>query len=244
MRQPTSVNPCQRFTRSHPCPVCGGYDGAPRGSGVRCAGFLSNDGEWCYCTREQYAGRLELSEKTNPATYVHRMNGECRCGVIHAPARVTPMASKRTMVATYSYLNESSHLAYQTVRWDPKGFSQRRPKVANPNPRDGNDWEWSLNGCQRYLYRLPELLAADPAELVFIFEGEKDVDRAIDQLGVVATTNPMGAGKWREEYNEYLRGRHVVIVPDNDDDGRKHAQQVARSLHGIAGSVRVLELPA
>ena len=33
------------------------------------------------------------------------------------------------------------------------------------------------------------------------------------------------------------------MLPDNDEAGRNHAQQVAQSLHGIAESVRVVELP-
>nr|MDQ3820087.1 AAA family ATPase [Acidobacteriota bacterium] len=77
---------------------------------------------------------------------------------------------------------------------------------------------------------------------VFIVEGEKDCDY-LASLGLLATTNAGGAGKWRNEYNEALRDRHVIILPDNDDPGRKHAQTVASSLYGIAKSVRILELP-
>src|SRR5262249_4401427 len=62
-------------------------------------------------------------------------------------------------------------------------------------------------------------------------------------LGLLATTNPMGAGKWRSEYNEWLRGRKVVIFPDNDEPGRNHARQVADSLTGVATSVKLVELP-
>lgn len=59
----------------------------------------------------------------------------------------------------------------------------------------------------------------------------------------MATTNAGGAGKWRDEYGEYLRGRSVVVLPDNDEPGREHAAKVARSLQGVAAGVRVLELP-
>ena len=45
------------------------------------------------------------------------------------------------------------------------------------------------------------------------------------------------------EYCEHLRDRHVVILADNDAAGRKHAEQVAAMLQGIAASVRVLHLP-
>ena len=57
-----------------------------------------------------------------------------------------------------------------------------------------------------------------------------------------ATTNPGGAGKWRDEYSECFSGADVVVIPDNDDAGRNHAAQVAHSLTGIAARVRVLDL--
>jgi hypothetical protein len=40
-----------------------------------------------------------------------------------------------------------------------------------------------------------------------------------------------------------LRGRGVIILPDNDEPGYQHAHQVARSLYGIAAAVRIVELP-
>jgi putative DNA primase/helicase len=62
-------------------------------------------------------------------------------------------------------------------------------------------------------------------------------------LRLTATCNPMGAGKWRTAYNAPLRGADVVILSDHDAPGRQHAQQVAQALHGIAASVKVVELP-
>ena len=96
------------------------------------------------------------------------------------------------------------------MRKIPKDFRQRQP--------DGNGgWRWDLHAVRRVLYRLPQLLAADPLQ-VFVAEGEKDVD-ALRDRGLVATCNPGGARKWRADYNEHLRGRHAVILPDNDKDG-------------------------
>ena len=65
----------------------------------------------------------------------------------------------------------------------------------------------------------------------------------LKQVGLTASCNPMGAGKWKKEYNRYFEGKHVIILPDNDDVGRKHANSVARHLHGIAASVKILALP-
>ena len=73
---------------------------------------------------------------------------------------------------------------------------------------------------------------------MFIFEGEKDYELAWEH-GLLATTNIGGAGKWKDELNEHLKGRTSWIVPDNDDAGTKHAKLVKASLErsGITCSV-------
>jgi putative DNA primase/helicase len=125
-----------------------------------------------------------------------------------------------------------------------KNFRQRRS--------DGNGgWIWNLDGVRRVPYRLRELLESTK-EPVFIAEGPKDTDRLREE-GLTATTNPMGAQKWSPEYNGFLQGRHIVVLPDMDPPnpakpakhckGQRHGQAVANSLYGTAASVRYLELP-
>ena len=138
-----------------------------------------------------------------------------------------------TVVATYDYCDEAGALVFQVLRYEPKTFRQRRP--------EGSGWSWSVKGVRVLPYRLPALLA-DPAATVFLVEGEKDADR-LAALGLVATCNAGGAGKWKKEHSEFLRSRRVVVLPDNDEAGEKHAQQVERSLRGIAAEVRTLVLP-
>jgi putative DNA primase/helicase len=139
---------------------------------------------------------------------------------------------KARVVAEYPYMDERRELLFQVVRLEPKSFRQRRP--------DGQGgWIWNLRGTRRVLYRLPEVLAA---QSVLVCEGEKDCDTARG-LGLVATSNPGGAGKWREEYGESLRGKRVAVIADEDEPGRRHAQQVAVSIHLRAESVKVLEMP-
>jgi putative DNA primase/helicase len=65
----------------------------------------------------------------------------------------------------------------------------------------------------------------------------------VEALGPAATTNPGGAGKWLDVYNECLRGADVIILPDNDEAGRAHAQAAAKSLAGTATSIKILNLP-
>ena len=139
------------------------------------------------------------------------------------------------IVATYDYHDADGRLVYQVVRKVPKTFRQRRP--------DGNGgWIWNMDGVQRVPYRLPELLAAASHVPVFVCEGEKDADALRERL-LTATTNPGGAGKWQSRYGEYFRGRHVVVLPDNDEAGETHALDVQEKLRGFARSVHILRLP-
>jgi putative DNA primase/helicase len=153
-------------------------------------------------------------------------------------------APRALIAATYDYTDEAGHVLYQSVRMEPKGFKQRKP--------DGKGgWVWSIKGVRLVLYRLPELLKRR-TETVFICEGEKDV-HSLESLGLLATCNPMGAGKWRAEYSKSISGRSAVILPDNDppadEDGKphykgqKHAATIASDLLRVGCKVRIVEVP-
>jgi hypothetical protein len=144
-------------------------------------------------------------------------------------------SSRGTLVKAYDYRDASGALVYQACRFEPKNFIQRRP--------DGNGgWTYNLQGIKPVPYRLPEILAAGIFDAVFVAEGEKDCDY-LAALGLVATCNSGGAGKWKPEFAEWLADRDVYVLPDNDEAGEKHAQQVAASVHGKASSVRIVRLP-
>jgi len=116
------------------------------------------------------------------------------------------------IAATYDYTDETGQILYRVVRTEPKGFFQRRP--------DGHGgWIWKQHPRQ-VLYHLPEVIE-NP--IIFVAEGEKDCE-ALRDHGFVATTNSGGAGKWREEFNQYFRGKEVLILPDADrQDGAMHS---------------------
>jgi hypothetical protein len=129
------------------------------------------------------------------------------------------------IVATYDYNDAEGHLLYQEVRFEPKDFRLRRP--------DGSGgWTWKLDGVERVPYRLPELLAADPDEWVFIPEGPRDVENVV-ALGPTATTNAGGAGKWDPTFARHFRGRKVAVLCDNDGAGYAGGLKIAGSLYGL-----------
>ena len=80
------VTRTQRFRRDHPCPICGGYDLA--GKGYRCWGFLSGDGRYAHCTRQEYAGYLFRGKD---GAYAHYLTGYCRCGESHGESPLPPV---------------------------------------------------------------------------------------------------------------------------------------------------------
>lgn len=143
----------------------------------------------------------------------------------------------RRIVETYAYRDEGGRLLYESVRYEPKDFRQRRP--------DGmGGWVWNLHDVRLVLYRLPELLAASPDAVVHVVEGERKCD-ALRGLGLVATTGAGGTGMgWQPGYSVSLRGRRCVIIPDNNAAGVRHAFVAAGSLlvHGAA-SLRVVPIP-
>ena len=140
------------------------------------------------------------------------------------------------ILATYDYTDADGKLLYQVVRYDPKDFRQRRP--------DGSEgWLWNLKGISPVLYRLPEVSkAVREGRTVYVCEGEKDTN-ALREKGLTGTTNSGGAEKWRPEYVEALKGASVIILPDRDAPGKRHAAKMAASLHGKVKSLKVVELP-
>jgi 5S rRNA maturation endonuclease (ribonuclease M5) len=179
-------------------------------------------------------------DQNRPNLYIDEEKGTYHCfacnkkGFLYNPNyRKSGDRYNKNIVATYDYKDEQGNLLYQVVRFYPKSFSQRRP--------DGNNgWIWNLKGISPLLYRLPELIQS--TNPVLIVEGEKDVENLM-KWGLTATTSPMGTGKWKASYNKYLKDKEVILMPDHDQPGYQHCQQIGQSLQGIAGKIKWLELP-
>jgi putative DNA primase/helicase len=178
-------------------------------------------------------GRIEPNYPRNGT----RTNGNSAGTAPSKPTKPTGMASGWREVARHPYPDRDGNLLFEVIRYvKPSGekvFRQCRP--------DGHGGViWNLEGIERVPYRLPKLLKA---ETVYLPEGEKDV-HTLEAWGLVASCNPGGAGSsgLYARWTEYFRGRHIVILPDNDGPGRKHAAAVAEALLNVAASVRIVEL--
>ena len=154
-------------------------------------------------------------------------------GADHRPDKSKP---ERRIVTTYDYTDETGKLLFQVVRYDPKGFTQRKP-----NGQGG--WIWKgIPEAEKVLFNLPAVIdAIQRHETIFIVEGEKDC-LTLKSLSLTATCNSGGAGKWLPQYSETLKGADVVVIPDRDAVGMSHALMVASDLNGTAASVKMLSL--
>jgi 5S rRNA maturation endonuclease (ribonuclease M5) len=143
---------------------------------------------------------------------------------------------RKEFVCAYDYTDESGKQLFQVVRYK---VSPPKNKTFYQRHEGESGWIWNMKGVRRVVYHLPEVIAA---ETVIITEGEKDADKLVS-LGFVATTNVGGAEKWRPEYSEVLRGKDVIIIGDNDEQGRAHVAKLITELRGIARSLKHAPVP-
>lgn len=200
------------------------------------ASLTFRDGDACLlvtchagCALESVTGALSL-------TLAQLRNGQSSPGP--RPREPTEMSAREPLgpiVATYDYVDERGALLFQETRHDPKDFRLRRP--------DGTGgWIPHLDGVRVVPYRLDELAEA---RRVYVAEGPKDCD-ALAALGLTATTNHSGAGKWRTEHTAALVAAavpEVVVLRDNDRPGEAHAALVAGSCLAAGLRVRRVNLP-
>lgn len=172
----------------------------------------------------------------NAVQFAERLN-------LPADAVAGKTSGRRTLEReeVYAFRDETGELLFEEVRRQVPGRKRKRIIVRRPDGQGG--YINNIEGVRRVLYRLPELLAsAGQGVRTYIVEGPNKVD-ALRAIGLVATCNPLGAGKWSDDYAEFLRDRDLVVLPDNDKPGRRHAEKVALSARGVAKSILFLELP-
>jgi len=148
----------------------------------------------------------------------------------------------------YKYVDEDGNYVFEKIRFIDKKTGKKT--FRNRCRGVTGDWDWNpratLGSRMDLLYRLPEVIqAVEDGETIYINEGEKAVE-AFRAKGLVATCQPFGATqegdqpKWTAAFSKWLKGARVVVVADNDKVGSHYAQEVARSLAGVAHSVKIV----
>ena len=233
-----SVSSEQRFTAGHPCPICGGDKDLPHGVGLRCYGFLSKDGAYAYCTREEYAGNLEQNERSG--TFAHRLTEPCDCGATHEPVHQAGQlhgVRHSGLESRFRLYDADGALVGVHVRIDYQ--------------REDGEWEkdyyWTQHGergaANMPLYNLSALLAAPADARVYVIEGESACE-ALALRNVLAVGTVTGAHAIPcDESLGPLVGHEVALWPDNDEPGRRHMERIAERLAELGVKVRWLTWP-
>lgn len=266
----SQTTPLHRFTKAHPCPICGGYDGLARGKGVRCFGYFDCSGEYARCTREERAGPLP---RNGDGTYSHRLSGPCRCGGLHgeaaSPGEARAGASKRraeqrfrsyftlraflgkrygegAVITPWVYRDAAGHEVFRVLRIDYRAPDGSEAKSYRPC-HQAADGRWLLSRPERPLplYNLPAILAAPPEAAIAILEGEKCADLAA-ALGLPrATASAHGAqAPWLSDWSP-LAGRSVAILRDEGERGAEYAVRVSALLADLdpPAQAHIVRLP-
>jgi putative DNA primase/helicase len=154
-------------------------------------------------------------------------------------------------LAMWPYLDAASRLVGYAARVEYGSSGERKKDVypltycrVEESARRYQAWRSHAVPTPRPLYNLPELLAL-PQISVIVTEGEKKAD-AVSRLfpGHVGTTSMGGANAAKLSAWGPLAGRNVIIWPDNDDPGRRYAEEVAAlAMAANAATIAVVTAP-
>lgn len=142
--------------------------------------------------------------------------------------------TQKKIEAVYHYKDEKGAYQYSKIRLTGKDIryitiNEKADTYAWGKPKGSKP---TLYGIHRSMRTIKKGFP------VYITEGEKDADN-LQKLGLTAVTAG-GVSDWRTQYALLFIGASVVILPDNDEPGRKLAKEIQKDLRPYAFSVKVV----
>lgn len=136
------------------------------------------------------------------------------------------------IVASFGYQRDGV-LLYRKHRIEP-GRAGRSKGFAYDRPSPDGGWI-AGRGHVEAPYRGDAL---DGADLIVMAEGEAKADK-LAGWGYAATSHK----DWSDDFAPLLRGKRVVILPDNDETGARLAAKVMDQVRAAGGHAIALDLP-
>ncbi|MEG4397240.1 hypothetical protein QUB30_33275, partial [Microcoleus sp. BROC3] len=205
-----------RVTKSNPCPHCGKPD-------------------WCY-----FIGELSVCNRAQPpATGWEATSKADKDGKIYYAPIQEKKAIRPRQTRYWEYPARDGSPLVRVVRFDDgKGGKDGKGDADWTQQSWGKckssrqlGWIGGIKGIEREnipIYRYAEVRKAIANnELIYLVEGETCAD-ILWNSGLAATCNIGGSSKWRSSDTSDLEGAKVVIVPDRDEPGIKHAEVLAQ----------------
>jgi CRISPR-associated protein Cmr3 len=202
----TSGKSLVRASKNNPCPHCGKHD-------------------WCYSI-----GDLSVCKRDHEPAPGWEKTSKCdgEGSFYYAPIK-EPWVKPPRPAKTTHYLYPD-RLGTPLVRVTRKDTGNGEKSIYQEH-WDGNQWVKGLGEIKREtipIYRYKEVKQAIArGETIFIVEGEGKAD-LLWSLGLPATCNIAGSGKWRPSDSEDLKGATVILCPDRDVPGVKHCEAIAK----------------
>ena len=212
-----------RGDHSFLCPVCGAKNFKVNVSSGKWSTFS------CDCANTD-AGKRKIRDALSPAI---------KSNIHNLTAKPKRKQDERQWHYFTAVTLKDQQPAITVKRWDdPDG----KPEDGFKNGRKIRQFQQVAKGQASYQevaekvlpYGLPEALHAleTGSPYVFWVEGEPCVD-SLRALGLSAVTSIGGAGKFKPERDGgHLPGDRLVVVPDRDKTGLKHAEKVAAAYPG------------
>mgnify|MGYP001595337408 FL=1 len=141
----------------------------------------------------------------------------------------------------WEYNNEYFVYRFETKDKDGKDDKEFRPVSWNP---ELGKWQWKDPKGKLPLYNLPEI-KANPDKAVVICEGEKAAD-SVKQFfpNDVSTTTAHGSQSPQRTNFKPLKGREIIIWPDNDEAGQEYVKVLIDLLaEAEVSKLQVIEIP-
>jgi hypothetical protein len=169
-------------------------------------------------------------------------------------AKLPPGAKwERDKSVNHEYKDELGTLRFIVWRENAIFTANRQPvinvKTGKQIKKYPQSWWGTRNnkkppGARALIYKLPEVLKAiKDGNDIYVVEGENKVV-LLRNWGFCATCSPGGAGNWEHGHAELLRyAKRIIILPDNDEAGRRHADKVGSTLEDVVHQRCLLELP-
>jgi hypothetical protein len=144
--------------------------------------------------------------------------------------------SPEYLTKAQAYKDHKGKVVYKSIRYDyPDGTKEFQLCHVNELGAD----VFTMKGVQRIPYNYDIFTKVNT---IYFVEGEKCADAMMEILRMPATTTVGGSKAWQKEYAEYFSGKHLILIPDNDDAGRAYMKQVADDCMENAASIKILDL--
>lgn len=190
----------------------------------------------------------EVERQTAPDHHAEAEDTNAWTPIVPVPAdapRAMPVHSLGRRSHRWAYRDAEGRLVFLAVRFDPPGErKQVIPLTYCENKNGRREWRWTALPAPRLIFGMDNLVA-QPEAPVLVVEGEKVVVAAQAMFpDHNCTTSPGGSQAANKADWSPLKGRAVILWPDNDESGAKYAGDVARLAHEAgAASVAVVNVP-